>query len=102
MLATVKHQKEFAANSNPDVKTLAGLVLQCGGDKSNDKFIEAQICPPITLKVFKKILHNPDVARPIRAKGLVGKSAKLSRRLLADYLKSLEGEIEVEITSGQP
>ena len=78
---------------------LADLVIQCGKEKATDEFIEAQIYAPITLRSFKKILYNPHIARPTRAKGLVGKSERLSKRLLAEYLKSLEGDISVEITS---
>jgi len=96
-LAILKLHEAILATAAADQRMLADLVLKCEGDKSTDEFIEAQIFPPITMTCFKKVLYNPKITRPIRSKGTVGKSAKLSRRLLGEYLKSLEGDIAVEI-----
>ena len=98
-LAALKHRGEILAAVEMDKEKLAALVLKSDGDKSSDEFVEAQIYPPITLKCFKRIVYDPKLTRPIRAKGLVGKSAALSRRLLARYLKSLDGDVAIEIRS---
>lgn len=96
-LAVLKHKEIIAGVPDISRETLGNLIIESEGDKGTDDFIEAQIYPPITLRCFKKILYDPGITRPNRAKGLVGKAAGLSRRLLGDYLKSLEGDIAVEI-----
>jgi hypothetical protein len=83
-----------------DRQKAAELVLQCDGRKGTDRFVEAQVVPPITMRDFKKIVYDPSLSRPVKASGLVGKAARLSRRLLDEYLKSLDGKIEVEIADG--
>lgn len=99
VLSTVKHCKDLLKNKRWSNSELKKLILFSNGEKKTDRFIEAQIYPPISLGCFKKIMYNPNYSRQIKDKKIVGKTAVISRKILAEYFKSLDLhgiELEVE------
>ncbi len=95
-LAIVKHYRDLAASSGWTVQKLAGLLLSSNGDKKTDRFIEAQVQQPITSAAITEVLFSPKQYRPIKTRGIVGRAAKLSRRI-ADHLVAARGNIKVRI-----
>lgn len=89
ILLTVKHCKDLLKRKRWNDSELKKLILFSNGGKKKDRFIEAQIYPPITLSCFKKILYNPSISRHANNKDLVGQTAVHSRKILAEYFKSL-------------
>ena len=58
LLAFVKHSQDLL-NNEIGKSQLPDLVLSSAGDKRTDRFIEAQIFPPITLNHIAKIRYTP-------------------------------------------
>jgi len=95
-LAVVKHRKELTASTKWTAKTLGGLLLVSCGEKQTDRFIEAQIRQPLTSQVITEIVFARSKYRPVRARGIVGRAAILSRRI-AEYLVAARRHIKVRI-----
>jgi hypothetical protein len=81
MLVFVKHGRDINSGEMT-VPRLADLILASSGDKYSDRFIEAQIFPPITMEHFQKVVYYPGLDRPRGADRVLSESAALSAELL--------------------
>jgi len=106
-LAFVKHFRDIISGKITPAR-IAGFVLVSTGDKHTDRFIEAQIYPPITSKHFAKITYDPRLYRACGTDRTLNMSANLNRRILKESLlykrlfaSKLETDgIEFEVTGG--
>jgi len=106
-LAIVKHTAEFFGTDELSCDQISKLLLQSGGDKSTDQFIEAQIFPPITRATISKIIVNMKAWRRVNDDGLVGKTEEHVRELSSrarnfinyfnDEVESNVPEVELEV-----
>lgn len=92
MLATVKNALEFLGVRFISRNALALIVLFSTGAKKTDRFVEAQIFPPITRNVISKIYFSPSHYREIANASLIGKTAQHNRDLVK-YMTSYEGTL---------
>lgn len=88
-LAVVKHRDEILTRPRLTRAELGGLLISCDGSKKSDSFIEAQILPPITRGSISEIIYAPSRFKPIKAKGIVKRTAEHNRRLAQDIAGSL-------------
>jgi hypothetical protein len=89
MLATVKYKVEFLTATRITRHALTDIVLYSNGNKKTDRFIEAQIFPPVSRETISKIYFSPSRYREIGNSSLVGKTAQHSRALLK-YMTSYQ------------
>jgi len=84
----LKHQSKLQSVDMWTVGDLARIILSSDGDKKSDQYIEAQIHPPISRRLFTNIIYDPSASRKIANKSVIGRSANLSRRLVLSWLES--------------
>jgi hypothetical protein len=84
-LAFVKHFAQIASG-DIDPKQVADIVLVSTGDKQSDRFIEAQIYPPITIRHFARIVYDPTIPRKYGNDRVLKLAAELSDDLLQEGL----------------
>jgi len=95
-LAIVKHHKDLACRGKWNIRDLSALILVSGGDKKTDRFIEAQVHQPFTSQAITEIVFARRRYRPVKARGIVGSAATLSRRI-GEHLLAARGTIKVRI-----
>jgi hypothetical protein len=95
-LATVKHFRDLIASDTWTANALAALLIVTRGSKQTDRFIEAQVRQPFGSNAITEIVFARKKYRPVKARGIVGKAATLSRRI-ADHLVAARGRIKVRI-----
>ncbi|OEC87658.1 MULTISPECIES: hypothetical protein [Methanobacterium] len=120
ILTLVKHHKEFLS-SKLNKEVISNMILFSEVNRKSDRYIEAQICPPIILSTIDKVLYYeteipPEMARlvnsyyksktSIKKKDLIKLCASIDEEYLGDLLsfeskiKKLDIEFEVvEIAS---
>lgn len=96
-LAVVKHESDFLNSKKLTYPELTNLILSSDGNKNNDRFIEAQIYPPITRSSISKITLSRSHCRSIKANGLVGKTAEHSKNILREYAESYSQMISSQL-----
>jgi len=86
-LTLVKHHNDLIRSKRWSNSKLADLILYSAGDKKTDRFIEAQIYHPITVRDFRKILFEPASLRPTSTGSLIGRTSAHDRELSLELLK---------------
>lgn len=100
-LAVLKHERDLVNQRRWSLEQLGDLILHCEGDKRTDRYIEAQIGPPLTLENIEKIAYIPDAySSRGTGTGREGEMAEHSRDL-AEWLSSSArlARIEFEVIS---
>jgi hypothetical protein len=84
-LAFVKHAHDLVS-LELTIDKLADLILASAGQKGGDRFIEAQIFPPLTLQHFERILFDPRDYRPRGSDALLNEAGALSAAILEEAI----------------
>jgi hypothetical protein len=96
-LAIVKCTSEFFGAVELTCDQMSKLLLQPTEDKSTDRYIEAQIFPPITRATISKIIVNINAWRKVNDKGLVGKTEEHLQELSSraqNFINYFRDEVE--------
>jgi hypothetical protein len=94
ILAVVKHKDVLLARPRLTRDELAGLILSSTGSKKTDRYIEAQVHPPITRASIAEVIYSPSRHEPIKAKGIVGRVAEHNRVLAREYVSKSVGFLQ--------
>jgi len=92
MLAVLKHEMDLVKRRSWAHEQLRDLILFCEGNRRTDRFIEAQIAPPLTLENIEKIIVYSPAAYINHGTGteIEGEMAELSRNLVVTLCSSAE------------
>lgn len=97
-LAIIKLNTALFEPAEITCEELSSLLLLSEGDKATDRYIEAQIFPPIHRATISKIVLSMNAWRQVNATGLVGKTAQHMQELIAkrwqNFLNYMNDEVE--------
>ena len=100
MLAVVKHEKDLLRNTGEwTLPRLAEVLIQCEGDKNTDRYVEAQIYPPITSEHIRRVRLDPSKARGPAAGGLIGEIEKYEREVAELLRQRVAPSLPFEVVS---
>lgn len=101
-LAIIKHVAELFGSTEMTPEEISEAVLYSAGDKSTDRFIEAQIFPPIDRGMIAKIVLSTKDCRKVNAPGLVGETAEHIREILTRRVENLRKVLADEVHLNLP